>query len=88
MEQVWRDHVNQSGLETVDYLRSLALHPGSQAARRRPVNEPPRPKDRRLRSGAIPRRSAVHRTQSALTRRFVAGLQTELTSHAVRRWAG
>jgi DNA-binding GntR family transcriptional regulator len=47
VEEVWRDHVYQSGLETVDYLRSLAVSPAPFAARR-PV---PR--------GAATRRSAV-----------------------------
>jgi DNA-binding FadR family transcriptional regulator len=47
VEQAWRDHVYQSGLETVDYLRSLAVSPLPFAARR-PV---PR--------GAATRRSGV-----------------------------
>jgi DNA-binding GntR family transcriptional regulator len=32
VEQVWRDHVYQSGLETVEYLRSLAASPAPAAA--------------------------------------------------------
>lgn len=32
LEQIWREHVYQSGLETVDYLRSVAL--GTVAVRR------------------------------------------------------
>jgi hypothetical protein len=39
VEQVWRDHVYQSGLETVDYLRSLAMSPVTQAARRGLVHD-------------------------------------------------
>ena len=46
VEQVWRDHVYQSGLETVDYLRSLAMSAAPQAARRGPVGGPLRPTDR------------------------------------------
>jgi DNA-binding GntR family transcriptional regulator len=34
VERVWRDHVHQSGLETVDYLRSVALTAGHVAPRR------------------------------------------------------
>ena len=34
LEQAWRDHVYQSGLETVDYLRSLAVSTIPFAARR------------------------------------------------------
>jgi DNA-binding GntR family transcriptional regulator len=34
VEQVWRDHVYRSGLETVDYLRSVAVGTVSFAARR------------------------------------------------------
>jgi DNA-binding GntR family transcriptional regulator len=34
VEQVWRDHVYQSGLETVDYLRSLAVSTMPFVARR------------------------------------------------------
>jgi hypothetical protein len=36
VEQVWRDHVYRSGLETVDYLRSVAMSSGV-APRRLPV---------------------------------------------------
>jgi hypothetical protein len=39
VEQVWRDHVYQSGLETVDYLRSLAMSAAPQAARRGVVHD-------------------------------------------------
>jgi DNA-binding GntR family transcriptional regulator len=34
VEHVWRHHVYQSGLETVDYLRSLALSTAPVATRR------------------------------------------------------
>jgi DNA-binding GntR family transcriptional regulator len=34
VEHVWRDHVYQSGLETVDYLRSVAMNATSLAPRR------------------------------------------------------
>jgi DNA-binding GntR family transcriptional regulator len=36
LEEAWRDHVYQSGLETVDYLRSLAVSTVPFSARRRP----------------------------------------------------
>ena len=39
VERVWRDHVYQSGLETVDYLRSLAMSPVPQAALRGLVHD-------------------------------------------------
>jgi hypothetical protein len=51
VEQIWRDHVYQSGLETVDYLRSLALSTapaaprrglGPDASTRVPARRPPR----------------------------------------------
>jgi DNA-binding FadR family transcriptional regulator len=34
VEQVWRDHVYRSGLETVDYLRSLAMGAAAVVPRR------------------------------------------------------
>src|SRR5262245_54323834 len=37
VEQVWRDHVYRSGLETVDYLRSVAMSAAAVAPRRLPV---------------------------------------------------
>jgi DNA-binding GntR family transcriptional regulator len=42
VERVWRDHVYQSGLETVDYLRSVAMNATSLAPRR-PVPRGPAP---------------------------------------------
>lgn len=45
VEQVWRDHVYRSGLETVDYLRSVAMSAVAFAVRR-PV--PGGPATRRL----------------------------------------
>jgi DNA-binding GntR family transcriptional regulator len=42
VERVWRDHVYQSGLETVDYLRSVAMNATSLAPRR-PVPHGPAP---------------------------------------------
>ena len=43
VERVWRDHVYQSGLETVDYLRSVAMNATSLAPRR-PVPHGPVPR--------------------------------------------
>ena len=40
VEHVWRDHVYQSGLETVDYLRSVALTATSLATRRPSLRNP------------------------------------------------
>ena len=39
VEQVWRDHVYQSGLETVDYLRALAMSTVPLAGRRGLVHD-------------------------------------------------
>jgi hypothetical protein len=53
VEQVWRDHVYQSGLETVEYLRSLAVSSIPIAPRRGPAVEPvARPAPRALRPGS------------------------------------
>jgi hypothetical protein len=45
VEQVWRDHVYRSGLETVDYLRSVAIGSVGLAPRR---PDPDGPASRRL----------------------------------------
>ena len=61
VEQVWRDHVYQSGLETVDYLRSLAMRPAPQASRRGLVQDPrtPVPARRSTQRRSITSRPAV-----------------------------
>jgi DNA-binding GntR family transcriptional regulator len=47
VERVWRDHVYQSGLETVDYLRSVALT-ATSVGLRRPLPRDPGPPGLRI----------------------------------------
>ncbi len=51
LEAAWRHHVYQSGLETVDYLRSLAVGIAPLAPRRGPSADAPAPRG----SGRAPR---------------------------------
>jgi DNA-binding GntR family transcriptional regulator len=44
VERVWRDHVYQSGLETVDYLRSVALSATAVGPRRPIPRDSPTPR--------------------------------------------
>jgi DNA-binding GntR family transcriptional regulator len=61
VERVWRDHVYQSGLETVDYLRSLAMSAVPKVPRRGLVRDSrvTVPVRQSIPRGPIARRSAV-----------------------------
>jgi DNA-binding GntR family transcriptional regulator len=61
VEQVWRDHVYQSGRETVDYLRALAMSTVPAAGRRGPGHDARtvRPTGRAARRASATSRPAV-----------------------------